>query len=129
MKLPFYIPHELEPLARQWLGGGTLAAMDFVVGLLVTLVFAAPLLPAIIVTIVTMLKRMRQIPWRKKLIRSLGVFAATYVLLLIVFIAGLRLVINKALPSGDGETPAQQEMEMPNKILEDTGTSAPDPQD
>jgi hypothetical protein len=86
MEVPFYIPHELEPLVRKWLGGGALAAMDFVVGLLVTLVFVAPLFPAIIVTIVAMLKRMRKIPWRKKLIRGLGVFAATYVLLLIVLI-------------------------------------------
>jgi hypothetical protein len=125
MEVPFYIPHELEPLVRKWLGGGTLAAMDFVVGLLATLVFAAPLLPAVIVTIVTMLKRMRQIPLRKKLIRGLGVFAATYVLLLIVLIGGLRLVVNKALPSKvDGEA-TQKETMMPNNQIQNIGTNAP----
>jgi hypothetical protein len=125
MEVPFYIPHELEPLVRKWLGGGALAAMDFVVGLLVTLVFVAPLFPAIIVTIVAMLKRMRKIPWRKKLIRGLGVFAATYVLLLIVLIGGLRLVVNKALPSKvDGEA-TQKETMMPNNQIQNIGTNAP----
>ena len=123
--MPFYIPHELEPLLREFLGAGALAAESFVFGLLLTFVLFVPLIPALITTIVIMLKRMRQIPWRNRLIRSLGVFAATYVLLLIVFIAGLRLVINKALPSeGDGGA-TQEETMTPNNQIQNIGTNAP----
>jgi hypothetical protein len=66
---------------------------------------------------------MRQISWRRKLIGSLGVFAATYVLLLIVLIAGLRLAVNKAvLSNGDGGA-TQKETMMPDN--QNIGTNAP----
>ena len=90
-EIPFYIPHELIPLLKDYIAAAFSAV---VVGPIMTVIFVTPLFFAFVITLIIALKYMRQTKWKRRVIYCTLLTIALYPLLFLSFGHATKAIIN-----------------------------------